>query len=63
MHLLHHSRTEVGWKHTKDQYYKESVRGILNGVVDALLKDKHRRFTYAEMTYFQRWFKEKSAPM
>jgi alpha-mannosidase len=63
VHLIHHSHNDLGGKKTKDEHYECCVRDILNGAVDALLKEKHRRFSYAEMVYFERWFNEKSAPM
>ena len=36
------------------------VQYILDSVVDGLERDPQRRFTYVEMAYFFRWWREQS---
>lgn len=35
---------------------------ILDSVVDALLADPSKRFSYAEVAFFSRWWRVQSAP-
>lgn len=66
VHLVPHTHDDVGWLKTVDQYYVGSnasiqpaaVRHIISGVVDALLKDPSKTFTYVEMAFFARWWQE-----
>ncbi|XP_022132790.1 alpha-mannosidase [Momordica charantia] len=68
VHLVAHSHDDVGWLKTIDQYYVGSnnsiqgacVRNVLNSVVDSLLRDSNRKFIFAEMAFFQRWWSEQS---
>lgn len=62
---------DVGWLKTVDQYYygsntgqqKASVQYILDTVVEELIKDPARRFVYAEIAYFWRWWNEQTVSM
>ncbi|KAK6237322.1 hypothetical protein QUC31_002791 [Theobroma cacao] len=68
VHLVPHSHDDVGWLKTVDQYYvgsNNSIQGacvqyVLDSVVDALLRDSNRKFVFAEMAFFQRWWTEQS---
>ncbi|XP_046579029.1 lysosomal alpha-mannosidase-like [Haliotis rubra] len=72
VHIVPHSHNDVGWKKTADQYYAgrgggnaasfyngaECSHCILDSVIPQLLKNPTRRFIFAEMAFFSRWFNE-----
>ncbi|KAJ4843311.1 hypothetical protein Tsubulata_030219 [Turnera subulata] len=68
VHLVPHSHDDVGWLKTVDQYYVGSnnsiqgacVENVLDSVVESLLRDPNRKFIFAEMAFFQRWWGEQS---
>ncbi|KAL3720554.1 hypothetical protein ACJRO7_005378 [Eucalyptus globulus] len=68
VHLVPHSHDDVGWLKTVDQYYVGSnnsiqgacVENVLDSVVKALVRDPNRKFVFAEMAFFQRWWLEQS---
>lgn len=42
----------------RNNIQKAGVQYILNSVMPALQKDARRRFTYVEMAFFYRWWRE-----
>ncbi|KAE9614590.1 hypothetical protein Lal_00012122 [Lupinus albus] len=68
IHLVPHSHDDVGWLKTIDQYYvgsNNSIQGacienVLDSLVVALHKDPNRKFVFAEMAFFHRWWVEQS---
>ena len=61
IHLIAHTHDDVGWIKTVDEFFsgtdshsisKSSVRIILDTVIDELVKDPTRKFTYVEMKFF-----------
>ncbi|KAI8018711.1 hypothetical protein LOK49_LG04G01267 [Camellia lanceoleosa] len=64
VHLVPHSHDDVGWLKTIDQYYVGSnnsiqgacVENVLDSVVVSLRRDPNRKFVFAEMAFFQRWW-------
>ncbi|XP_072458359.1 lysosomal alpha-mannosidase-like isoform X2 [Notamacropus eugenii] len=68
VHLLPHTHVDVGWLKTMDEYYfgdqnpYKGVRHILDSVVSALLANSSRRFIYAEMAFFVRWWRQQPVP-
>nr|XP_023026878.1 lysosomal alpha-mannosidase-like isoform X2 [Leptinotarsa decemlineata] len=64
VHIVPHTHDDVGWLKTVDQYYYGSrnniqqagVQYILDSVMDALKKDKNRRFIYVETAFFWKWW-------
>ena len=68
MHLIAHTHDDVGWKKTVDEYYdgaKQSVQlgdvsMTISTVVQSLLKDEKRKFTYVEMKFFSMWYNEQT---
>ncbi|XP_056176415.1 alpha-mannosidase-like isoform X2 [Syzygium oleosum] len=68
VHLVPHSHDDVGWLKTIDQYYVGSnnsiqgacVENVLDSVIKALVRDPNRKFMFAEMAFFQRWWLEQS---
>ena len=71
MHLIPHTHDDVGWLKTIDQYFtgandsiqRAGVRYILDTVIMELLMDENKRFTYVEMAFFMRWWREQSENM
>ncbi|CAJ2635805.1 unnamed protein product [Trifolium pratense] len=68
VHLVPHSHDDVGWLKTVDQYYVGSnntiqgacVENVLDSVVWSLQKDPNRKFVFAEIAFFHRWWVEQS---
>jgi hypothetical protein len=65
VHIVLHTHDDVGWLKTKDDYYSgknpdhrsnASVKKILDSVISELLKDEDRAFSYAEMSFFSKWW-------
>ncbi|CAN4078717.1 unnamed protein product [Withania somnifera] len=64
VHLVPHSHDDVGWLKTIDQYYVGSnnsiqgacVENVLDSVVMSLRRDRNRKFVFAEMAFFHRWW-------
>lgn len=67
-HVFAHTHDDPGWLKTVDQYYRGSnqtiheanVNQILDTVIPQLLQNPDFRFVYAEMSFFQRWWKEQN---
>ena len=63
-----HTHDDVGWLKNVDQYFTGSenkiqragVEYILTGVIEELLADPLKRFTYVEMKYFTMWWDRQS---
>ena len=66
VHIVPHSHDDSGWLKTFLQYYwgdeqhiqAAGVQYIMDSVVDALMQDDRRRFSYAEMSFFMTWWKQ-----
>ena len=66
VHLVPHTHDDVGWLKTVDQYYygsqnsiqKAGVQYILDSVVQALVRNKQRKFIYVEVAFFAKWWNE-----
>lgn len=54
--VIPHSHCDLGWLKTVDEYYAQDVSRILDAVVDQLAADSARRFNWAEVAYFARWY-------
>ena len=69
MHLIPHTHDDVGWVKTIDEYFlgfskyggTSNVKQILDEVLQQLLVDPKRRFTYTEMKFFTMWYTRLSA--
>jgi Glycosyl hydrolases family 38 N-terminal domain len=65
VHLISHTHDDVGWLKTVDEYYsgvdndiaQASVHLIIETVINELLSDPIKRFTYVEMKFFSMWWK------
>jgi lysosomal alpha-mannosidase len=68
VHLLAHTHDDVGWLKTVDEYFTGAEAGtahagvkyVLDSILDALMMNPKRKFTYVEMKYFQMWYKNLS---
>ena len=68
VHVVPHTHDDVGWLKTVEQYYnglnmtiqKACVRDILDAVVDSLLDNPSRTFTYVEQKFFSMWWNEQT---
>ncbi|KAK9842267.1 hypothetical protein WJX81_003590 [Elliptochloris bilobata] len=68
VHIVAHTHDDAGWLKTVDQYYYGSnqniqlagVQYILDTAVAALAANPDRKFIYAEMAFFTRWWAEQT---
>jgi hypothetical protein len=66
IHVVPHSHDDVGWLKTIEQYYyglnntiqDVSVQNILTSVIQSLLDNPKRTFTYVEMKFFTLWYNQ-----
>lgn len=67
MHIIPHTHNDVGWRKTAEEYFsgarilddeRSAVSLILDTMVDELIRDPRRTFTYVEMKYFTMWYSE-----
>ncbi|CAI5454152.1 unnamed protein product [Caenorhabditis angaria] len=67
-HLIPHTHDDLGWIKTVDQYYYGArpdlvpvgVQYIYNTVIDELLKNPERKFSFAETGFLWRWYDSNS---
>lgn len=59
--VVPHSHCDPGWLKTFDDYFQTETKQILTSVITALNKDKNRKFIWAEISYFEWWWKEQSS--
>jgi Glycosyl hydrolases family 38 N-terminal domain len=68
VHVVPHTHDDVGWLKTVDQYYgglnnsiqQADVRSIITTVVQSLLNNPSRTFSYVEQKFFSMWWSEQS---
>ncbi|VDL75920.1 unnamed protein product [Nippostrongylus brasiliensis] len=59
--VIPHSHCDPGWLKTFEEYYHSQAKNILNGMVNHLgEKQKDMRFIYAEMSFFEMWWREQT---
>ena len=64
--MISHTHDDVGWLKTVDEYFTgtnadiahASVQLIIDTVIDELLRDSNKRFTYVEMKFFSMWWRQ-----
>ena len=69
VHLIPHSHNDVGWLKTANDYFWGynrnfqfgQVQYILDSVIGALELDPSKRFVYAEMFFFVKWWNQQPA--
>ncbi|CDW82474.1 glycosyl hydrolases family 38 protein [Stylonychia lemnae] len=57
IHMIPHSHQDPGWLKTPQEYYQNSVAPILSSVMQHLKEKENRTFIYAEMYFFEQWWK------
>ena len=68
VHLVSHTHDDVGWLKTVNELYLgannqaqiSAVQYILDSVIDSLSADPNRKFIYAEMAFFSRWWRRQN---
>ena len=56
IHLVCHTHDDVGWNLIPEDYYKTKVKQILTKVIEALYENLERKFSFAEIFYFEKWW-------
>jgi hypothetical protein len=56
--MIAHSHEDMGWLSTAEEYYSSQVDQILTNVMNALVKDKKRKYTHAEIGFFVMWWRK-----
>ena len=59
-HIISHSHCDPGWLETFEGYFLRDVNSIITGVVNELLRDTNKRFVWAEISFFSRWYEHQS---
>jgi len=68
VHLIGHSHTDIGWSNTIEGYFYRiggtsadtasmgSVNIIITTIINALIDDSSRAFSWSEMKFFVMWW-------
>jgi hypothetical protein len=59
--IVAHTHCDPGWLESFEGYYSSQVDRILSSVVRALAADAQRRFVWAEMSFWMRWYEVQGA--
>ena len=57
--MVPHTHVDLGWLKTVSEYYSyhtDAVGRVIGGVIEQLLLDPKRRFTWVEMKFFTIWW-------
>lgn len=66
VHIIPHTHDDAGWLVTYEEYYTgnnrigKCVKCILDNMLISLKADEKRTFTYVEMAFFEKWYKDLS---
>ena len=65
--LILYSHDDLGWTNTIDEYYSKlnkqlmgNVRKILTNVIDGLIQNSTRKFSYSVIGFFSKWWDEQT---
>ena len=58
VHIIPHSHCDPGWLDTFEGYFRHDVNRILTNVLAQLWDNPDRRFVWAELSFFTRWWKD-----
>jgi lysosomal alpha-mannosidase len=69
--MFAHTHDDVGWLKTIDEYFtgtkmpvaKAGVNWIIDTVIDSLIDDPEKKFTYVEMKFFSMWWRLQTEEM
>ncbi|KAL3939557.1 MAG: hypothetical protein SGBAC_005744 [Bacillariaceae sp.] len=53
--------SDPGWLKTFDEYYRSQTKHILDTIMESLQQDSRRKFIWAEVSFFEKWWNEQSA--
>jgi hypothetical protein len=59
--VVPHSHCDPGWIQTFDEYFQSQTKQILSSIIESLMKDPKRTFIWAEISYFEWWWKEQNS--
>ena len=60
VHVIPHSHCDPGYGDTFEGYYEKDVHNIINSVLQALVKDKNKKFVWEEVSFLSRWWQDAS---
>jgi lysosomal alpha-mannosidase len=60
VHVVAQSHCDPGWLMTVDEYYYNRVKAILDTVTDNLIQYPERKFVWAEVSFFSKWWAQQT---
>ncbi|MCQ2817333.1 MAG: hypothetical protein MJ252_08725 [archaeon] len=60
IHLIAHSHMDPGWIKTDQEFFNQDVYPIYDTVYNAMIEKPERKFVFAEIINFKRWYESKN---